>query len=141
METGNKKWTPQETKDLISEFEESPCLWNVFDKGYKNKDMKAAALKKIALSLGFSVGEIKRKLHNLRCQYTSEEKKTLVKKSGQGASDRYKSQWPYFDMLKFLGSAVNVRETTGNLRLQPGKTTRSGLEATEEEDTSQVGVL
>jgi hypothetical protein len=49
METGNMKWTSPETKNLISDFEESSCLWNVFDKGYKNKDMKAAALKKIAL--------------------------------------------------------------------------------------------
>jgi hypothetical protein len=79
MESGNKKWTPSETKNLISEFEETPCLWNVFDKGYKNKDMKAAALEKIALSLGFSVVEIKRKLHNLRCQFTSELQKTVHK--------------------------------------------------------------
>jgi hypothetical protein len=32
--------------------------------------MKEAALEKIALSLGFSVVEIKRKLHNLRWQFT-----------------------------------------------------------------------
>jgi hypothetical protein len=66
MESGNKKWAPPETKNLISQFEETLLLWNVFDKGYKNKDMKEAALEKIALSLGFSVVEIKRKLHNLR---------------------------------------------------------------------------
>jgi hypothetical protein len=141
MESGNKKWAPPETKNLISEFEETPCLWNVFDKGYTNKDMKAAALEKIALSLGFSAVEIKRKLHNLRCQFTSELQKTVHKKSGQGASDRYKSQWPYFYSLKFLESAVNVRETAGNLLLQPGETTGRGLETKEEEEISQVGVL
>jgi hypothetical protein len=93
MESGNKKWTPPETKNLISEYEETPCPWNVFDKGYKIKDMKAAALEKITLSLGFSVVEIKRKLHNLRCQFTSELKKTVHNKSGQGASDRYNLFW------------------------------------------------
>jgi hypothetical protein len=70
MESSNKKWTPPEM-NLISEFEESPCLWNVFDKDYKNKDMKSRALTKIALSLGFSVYDVKRKLHNLRFQYTN----------------------------------------------------------------------
>jgi hypothetical protein len=60
MKSGNKKWTPLETKNLISEFEKSPCLCNVIGKGYKNKDVKAAPLRKIALSLGFSVGEIKK---------------------------------------------------------------------------------
>jgi hypothetical protein len=88
-----------ETKNLISEFDESPCLWYIFDKDYKNKDIKARALTKIALLLDFSVDEVLRKLHNLRCQYTSELKKTRVKKSGPGASERYKSQWPHFDVF------------------------------------------
>jgi hypothetical protein len=60
MKSGNTKWTLLETKNLISEFEEPPCLCNVIDKGYRNKDMKAAPPRKIALSLGFSVGEIKK---------------------------------------------------------------------------------
>jgi hypothetical protein len=98
MESGNKKWTSPETRNLISESEESPCLWNVFDKECKNKGMKARALTKIALSPGFSVYEVKRKLNNFRCQYTSELKKTRVKKSGQDASERCKSQWPYSDV-------------------------------------------
>jgi hypothetical protein len=38
-------------------------------------------------------------LHNFRCQYNSELKKTRVKKSGQEASERYKSQWLYFDVF------------------------------------------
>jgi hypothetical protein len=75
MEGDNKKWTSLETRKLISEFEESPCLWNAFGKDCKNKDRKARALTKIALSLGFSVYEVKRKLNNFRCQYNSELKK------------------------------------------------------------------
>jgi hypothetical protein len=63
------------------------------------------------------------------------------KKSGQGASDKYKSQWPYFYTLTFLESAVNVKETAGNLLLQPGDTIGNGLEATEEEEISREGVL
>jgi hypothetical protein len=114
MESSNKKWTPPETRNLISVFEESPCLWNIFNKDYKNKDMKARALTKISLSLCFSVYEVKRKLHNFRCQCTSELKKTRVKKSGQGASGRCRSV-----------AAVNTRETTGNLLLHPGETAGS----------------
>jgi hypothetical protein len=50
-----------ETRNLISEFEESLCLWNIFSKVYKNtKDMKSRALTKNALSLGFSVYEVKK---------------------------------------------------------------------------------
>jgi hypothetical protein len=64
--------------------------------------MKARALTELALSLGFSVYEVIRKLHNLRCQYTSELKKTRVSKPGQGASERCESQWPYFDVFRCI---------------------------------------
>jgi hypothetical protein len=141
MESGNKKWTVSETRNLISQFEDSPCLWDMFSKDYKSKDMKSMAVTKIASSLGVKVDEVKRKMHNLRCQYTSELKKTRIKKSGKGLNKRYLSQWPYFDAFKFLEAAVNVRESTGNLLLQPGEKTRSGLEPIEEEETSQVGEL
>jgi hypothetical protein len=114
MESSNKMWTPPETRNLISEFEESPCLWNIFNKDYKNKDVKARALTKIALSLGFSENEVKRKLHSFRCQYSSELKETRVRKSEQGSSERCKSV-----------AAVNARETTGKLLLQPGETAGS----------------
>jgi hypothetical protein len=102
MESGNKKWTVPETRNLISQFEDSPCLWDVFNKDYKNKDMKSTAVTKIALSLGVKVDKGIRKMHNLRYQYTSELKKTRItktrlKKSGQGSNETYKSQWPYFD--------------------------------------------
>jgi hypothetical protein len=52
MESGNKKWTVSETRNLLSQFEDSPYLWDVFNKDYKNKDMKSTAATKIALSLG-----------------------------------------------------------------------------------------
>jgi hypothetical protein len=44
---------------------------------------------KIALSRGIKVDEVKIKINNLRCQYTSELNKTRIKKSGQGANERY----------------------------------------------------
>jgi hypothetical protein len=71
------------------QFEDSPCLWDVFNKDYKNKDMKSTAVTKIASSLGVKVDEVKRKMHNPRCQYASELKKTRIKTSGQGANERY----------------------------------------------------
>jgi hypothetical protein len=55
MESGNKKRTPLETRSLILQLEESPCLWNIFHKDYKSKGMKATALTKIAKSLYFIV--------------------------------------------------------------------------------------
>jgi hypothetical protein len=68
MESCNKKWMPPETRNLISQFKDLPRLWDLFDKDYRNKDMKATAVTKIALLLGVKVGEVKRKLQNLRCQ-------------------------------------------------------------------------
>jgi hypothetical protein len=50
--------------------------------------MKSTAVTKFALSLGVKVDEVKRKMHNLRCQYRSELKKTRIK-TGQGANERY----------------------------------------------------
>jgi hypothetical protein len=47
MESGNKKWTVPETGNLVSQFEDSPGLWDVFSKDYKNKDVKSTAVTKI----------------------------------------------------------------------------------------------
>jgi hypothetical protein len=142
METGNKKWAPQETRNLISHFQDSPCLWDVFDKDYKNRYKKSTAVRKIALSFGINADEVKRKLHNLRRQYTHELKKTRIKKYGQGERERCKPQWPYFDALRFLEAVVNVRESTCNLLMQRGKTTNSGLDDYDDDDEIfQVGVV
>jgi hypothetical protein len=99
MESGNKKWTVLETRNLIPQFEDLPCPWDEFiNKDYKNKAMKSKAVTKITLSLGVKVDKVKRKLHYLRCQYTSELKKTRIKKSGQGANERYVTA-AYFNAL------------------------------------------
>jgi hypothetical protein len=66
MESSDKKWTPPDTKESDKSLRNRPAYGMYsFGKGYKNKDIKAAALKKTALLSGFSVGEIKRKLHNV----------------------------------------------------------------------------
>ncbi|CAG9793040.1 unnamed protein product [Diatraea saccharalis] len=51
-----------------------------------------------------------RELHNLRSQWQNELKKLKIKKSGSGQDDLYKSNWGYFESLKFLdmGSAPST---------------------------------
>jgi hypothetical protein len=61
IESGNKKWTVPETGNLVSQFEDSPGLWDVFNKDCKNEDMKSTVVTKITLSLGVKVYEVKRK--------------------------------------------------------------------------------
>jgi hypothetical protein len=43
----SKKFRPPKTRKLISEFEDLPCLWDIFSKDYRNNDMKAIAVKKL----------------------------------------------------------------------------------------------
>ncbi|XP_069692690.1 uncharacterized protein [Periplaneta americana] len=109
-----KQWSVEETKRLIEAYKLESCLWNVFDSNYKSKDLRNRAMSKIAETAQASLEEVQRKLHNLRCQYTGELRKTKTRKSGNGAGDTYVSTWPYFQHLKFLTNSISLRGSLGN---------------------------
>ena len=63
-----KGWDEEETSELISFFEENPCLWDVHHDTYSNRDMKSLAWQKIADNFHTNVDCIKIKINVLRTQ-------------------------------------------------------------------------
>ena len=63
-----RKWTDEETDDLIDIFEESACLWAMFSKDYHMKDKRDKAYEKIHEELNISITEIKNKIIGPRSQ-------------------------------------------------------------------------
>lgn len=106
----SREWSREETIQLIGFYECNPCLWDNRHADYKNRNKKSSVLNSIAQEFSTTENEISRKLHNLRSQWQNELKKIKVKKSGSGQDDLYKSNWGYFEALKFLdvGSAPST---------------------------------
>jgi hypothetical protein len=61
-----KKWSAEETKRLTEENESATRLWNVFEKAYRDTDVKNEVLQGMAAKFQTTVYEVQRKLHNLR---------------------------------------------------------------------------
>ncbi|XP_050499770.1 uncharacterized protein LOC114330403 isoform X2 [Diabrotica virgifera virgifera] len=95
-------------RNFIATYEELPLLWNPTDPSYKNKIKRNAALTKL-LSIyknckpGATIGDVRRKINTLRCNYRKELKKIEdSKKSGAGADDIYSPTSWVFHALKFI---------------------------------------
>jgi hypothetical protein len=61
-----KRWAADETKRLTEENESATRLWNVFEKAYKDEDVKNKVLQRMVAKFQTTVYEVQRKLHNLR---------------------------------------------------------------------------
>lgn len=114
MEETNIKleWTQMMIKNLITLYEANPCLWNPLDENYKDRPRRDKSLRAIASFFNTSVDEIRRKIHNLRNQFSQECNKFIKsRKPGTNVSD-FKTKWIHFDSLKFirnyLVSLINV---------------------------------
>ena len=59
----------------------------------------------------------------LRAQFSRKVHSELKLKSGAATSERYKSKWKFFNMMKFLTEAVQARKSTESLVKEE---TRSG---------------
>ncbi|XP_022168723.1 uncharacterized protein LOC111032630 [Myzus persicae] len=108
-------WDKQKTYKLIELLESSPELWNCTLKEYRDRQLKAKCMEKIAQKLEISSAEVGRKLHNLRCQMNSELRKIKNKKSGAGADETVKSSWEFFDSLKFMTGISECVKTVGTV--------------------------
>uniref|UniRef100_A0A6P7H568 Uncharacterized protein LOC114346252 n=1 Tax=Diabrotica virgifera virgifera TaxID=50390 RepID=A0A6P7H568_DIAVI len=89
-------------EDFLGEFIELyksfPCLWQVKNKDYKNKET------------------VTRKINSLRTVYRKELKKVKASAtSGTGEEDIYKPSLWYFDLLEFL-SDQDIQHATRNYK-------------------------
>ena len=99
---GGKDWTDEEIFLLIDMLEEKPCLWDVFNKEYTKRDVKAIAYTEIASSLDTNIEAIKAKINGLRAQLGREVAKVNKTKIGQSTDELYPSSWIHYDRLSFL---------------------------------------
>lgn len=66
-------------------------------------------------TLDIPVGDIRAKIVSIRAQLGREITKMKRKKSGQGASESYKSNWVYWERLQFLVPVMNAGKSRDNL--------------------------
>ena len=110
-----REWSRDEIEEIIVEYEGRPSLWDVCSPEYRDRNKKIEAWTTLAVKLDREIGEVQRKIHNLRNQFCQELKKSCEAKSGQATAQTSKSKWPYFDSLKFIQGAVAARKSSGNL--------------------------
>ena len=61
--------------------------------------MKSDAVKELAMELTIDEGEVGRKLHNLRTQYSTERRTEATMKSGSGSRKRDVRRWCDNDII------------------------------------------
>lgn len=104
-------WKRSEIILFIQMYESLPELWNSNLCEYKDRDKKTAAVQKMSESFGVSTGAVRRKIHNLRCQYNAEVRKIKKKSADQGVDEsQITSEWKFYEHMKFLvGAHCNER--------------------------------
>ncbi len=106
------EWSNELVFTLIEMYRNRPNLWDCKLKEYKDKNKRHDALMEIANHFKVEKSEIERKLKNLRSTFDREHNKVVVKKSGAGAEDVYKSKWFCYKHFLFLKDRNTVRGTT-----------------------------
>lgn len=100
------------SKDFLIEFidiyKENPCLWQIKNKDYSNKQKKSAAYLQLVQKLNEVENNptkdgVVKKINSLRTCFRKEYRKVLAsEKSGAGTDDLYKPSLWYYDLLLFL---------------------------------------
>ena len=100
------KWKEENVTALIDLLEEQPCLWNIFDSQYTEREKRDSAYKEISAKLEWEVGEIKTKINNLRAQLGREIGKVKNTKSGQALNELYQPSYIHWERLQFLANQM-----------------------------------
>ena len=109
-----------DTLRFLDLYHNEPILYNATLEEYRDRDLRAAAAKRISAALnirGFGPAEIIRKFKNLRSSYCQELKKIAAsKRSGRSTDEVYKPKVVWFEkMNSFLHPHVQQRPTKSNL--------------------------
>ncbi|XP_004536390.2 uncharacterized protein LOC101461773 isoform X2 [Ceratitis capitata] len=105
-------WRQAEILDLICMYRENECLWNWLSSEYKDVNLKKNTWAEIADHFGRDVGEIKKKIKNLRTGYVS-EKKRVDSSLNEAGEPTYEPRLFYYDEMTFLNRVIVLR--TSNL--------------------------
>ncbi|KAL4720912.1 hypothetical protein ACJJTC_005651 [Scirpophaga incertulas] len=118
--------TPSDTtkkilEDFIEIYKSNPCLWQIKNKDYHNRDKKEAAyklliekIKKIEPDANKDV--VVKKKNNLRSNVRKEKKKYEQSlKSEASADDVYHIKLWYYDLFNFIHDQCTPGESSSNL--------------------------
>ena len=103
-----------DVEKLIELYPDRPCLWDVKTPGYRDRLQKNDAMKEIASELAMDEGEVGRKLHNLRSQYSNARRKEASSKSGCEGG-RGPRKWEHYESLHFLNDSMDARKSVSNI--------------------------
>ncbi|KAI5635104.1 alcohol dehydrogenase transcription factor myb/SANT-like domain-containing protein [Phthorimaea operculella] len=111
-----------EPQDLIMAIEKYPCIWNIHDQDYHNRDVKDLAWEQVCKEVfrdwdnctdkPKKCAELKKKWQNIKDYYKKEIQKEKNTPSGSAATKRPK--YVYGEMLNFLLPMLAKRHTEGN---------------------------
>ena len=140
-------WIDERIEQLITLFEDRPCLYNTKIRTYFSRDVRKKASEEIAVAMGLPgkevhvhvcmmytlilftffaciVDEVQKKLKCIHAQYTRERQKVKKRKSGDGADNVYSSKWVHFQHLTFLDDFITPKTSVSNYHKVCGITTK-----------------
>lgn len=101
------------TLKLIELYESHSNLWDCSLEQYKNRMARKTFIDALSEVMGISVQEVNDKIHRLRCQFQSINRKKKKTKSGQATGDNFVTKWEFYEALKFIDlSTSGLNETT-----------------------------
>ena len=101
------RWSQEKTADFIQSYRNSPNLWDITVKDYKNNLAKLDSLRLLAEKYQCDVQTVKNKTKNLRTAFHREHTSRSHKKSG--SSPMNKSKWFGYDLFLFLVDVETAR--------------------------------
>ncbi|XP_015120427.1 uncharacterized protein LOC107043427 [Diachasma alloeum] len=102
---------------LIEEVHRRPAIWNKSLTENRFKAFIGTEWDKVAANIRVSKIQAQSKWKSLVKKFKSENARVQLRRSGDGLEDTYKSTWPYYESLTFLGSSVLPNFSSGNLEI------------------------
>lgn len=100
-------WPHNVTCYLVKFYRQTPCLWDHSHRDYSDKVAKERALQQFSNETGYPVEAVRKKLINLRNQFTNEWQK--MDRSSNSAKP-YRTKWAFYKSLTFLKDVVLPRK-------------------------------
>lgn len=115
-----ERFTELQMFKLVEIYQEYPCLWNVTNELYKNRQARESAYKEIWEKLnipGLTIKDIPKKIKNMRSSYYQEIKRIEKStKSGCGPDSIYQPKVAWFTTADgFLRIVRNYQEIFWNV--------------------------
>ncbi|KAJ8911467.1 hypothetical protein NQ315_015234 [Exocentrus adspersus] len=102
-----------ETENLILAVEKYPCLWDIRNEDYHNRDMKELAWQQVCLEMyrdwECQSNELKKKWTHIRDYYRKDLQK--IKNTPTGSAAKKQKRYVFADMLHFLTPVFNSRRS------------------------------